>query len=618
MIFPRCVAVLCALLFLASSLNAQEEWQELSAVPQRLSIVKDQAGFSWQLTGAGSFYNMGSNSFKSANQLSVNGERFSADKARSIDETRFAFEKDFGDYQIIRDVWMDLERSGARHYDTFVNKTDDPLNLQITLESDFSYSWENLHSSSGKIIGTELSSRDAGVLVKFDARDGQSDVFFLISGERSPVRAKLSTDNNNRKVEFAFKVTVPPQGKKSICHWIGQRAVADIEEIKQTFTPFYQRRHLVRPRVPEDQNLQQLANFEVHDSSAPAAKPYDPDALIALNRLLDTLNIERGGDDLLWVSESNQLTGEVFTAEDLRFQSAVGTVTLGLGELAALRGGGGNGRMHEAFTRDGELYAGEMILSDAKMKGPDGWQMDLEAFSLETLLFRVEEEDGKLAERVWAFAELDTGDVLGLTGGMDSSIPFSTPWGTLLVELGEIIELAPVPIPTPRHRLQLSDGCQLTGFLMHEGELNLSTTRLDPFALNASGAALRGLWRKDSYQVTQDWQEDFETDWVESDVTSHTLVWLEGSNRLAAEIQGKHLNLLAGKTVTPISPQDIASLRRTEEGILDRIPLFEVELKNGDLLTGQIRERALTLSVRGNQWEVPTLHLLGFRQGDQP
>jgi len=599
-------------------LTAQEEWQELSSVPQRMEIVKDQEGFSWQLTGAGSFYDMGSNSFKSAHQMKVNGTSFRAEKAASLSETRFSLQGNINDIRITRDVWMDLERSGARHYDAFENISGAPIKVKVELETDFSYSWENLHSSTGKILGMELGPRDAGVFVKFDPRDGQSDVFYLINGERADLTPSLTTNNNNREIIYTFEFELAAKERVAICHWIGQRAISNVENIKRTFAPFYQRRHLVRPRIPTTMEATKLANFEVHDPGAPAPKPHDASILIALNELMDSLQMQRFADDLLWVSDTNQLSGEVLAGGEFDFKSSLGTITLSLDELAALRGGGGNGRMHEAYTRDGERFAGEVLLADARMKGADGWEMDLEPYSLETILFRVEEEDGRLADGIWGFAELDTGDVIALNGGQESPIPFSTPWGTLQVELGEIIELSPMALPTPRYRLELSDGCRLTGFLMPAGDLNLGSPRLGAFSMGESGASLRSLWQLDGYKATVDWEDDFETEWAELDDTGKTYTWLEGGNRLVAKLDGSKLHLIAGKTVTPIPPSDIALLRRTEEGILDRVPLFEVELKNGDLLTGQLRERAIMLNVRGKRWEIPTLHLLGFHQGTKP
>ncbi len=600
---------------LAQAQNTSDtDWQELSQVPQRISIVKDEAGFSWQLTGAGSFYSMGANSFKSANQLTINGVRFAAKKALALDETRFSFIQETDELIITRDVWMDQERSAVRHVDILENKTDRALSIDFMLETDFGYSWENLHSSDGRILGTELGPRDSGVVVKFDARDGQSDVFFLIQGERAEARATMSSDNRNRELAFQFSLSLPPNARWALCHWMGQRALVDLEGIKRTFTPLYQRRRLVRPLLPDYGPPIALRNFAVRDSTAPVAKPHDPDILIALNRLLERLDFDRAGEDLLWVSEANQLSGEVFTQGNLKFQSAAGELSLSLNELAALRGGAGNGRLHEAYTRDGELYLGEVFLEDSQMKGPDGWQMDLDAFSLQTLLFRIEAEDGLLEESVWAFAELDSGDILALTGGQDSQLHFSTPWGVLLVPLGEVEELAPVALPTARHRLQLTDGCQLTGFIRKAAKLELATQRLGEVVVDGAEIALHAFWQRESYHQTDAWQEDFETDWLDTQDASHPLIWLEGGNRLSGNLKGSALHLIAGKTVTPIAPDDILMLRRTEEGILDQVPLFEIELKNGDLLTGQIRERALEVRVREVQWEIPTLHLLGFRQ----
>ena len=45
------------------------------------------------------------------------------------------------------------------------------------------------------------------------------------------------------------------------------------------------------------------------------------------------------------------------------------------------------------------------------------------------------------------------------------------------------------------------------------------------------------------------------------------------------------------------------------------MPVFEVELQSGDVLTGTLRERMLTIESAGKEWQVPVQHFVGYRNG---
>ena len=209
----RFAILILALALALPALRAQDsDWEALSRVPDRVGVVKDDFGFYWQLTGAASFYAMGANTFKSANMLAINGVNFTADSGVHQGETRYAFEKDFQQLLVRRDVWIDQERGAVRHTEILKNKTTDPVSVQVTLRTDFSYSWQDVYSNSGKVIGEQLGNRDAGAFFRFTPGDGQSDVWFLAAGEKAAVRPKMTTANN-RQLVFAYDVSVPPTAK---------------------------------------------------------------------------------------------------------------------------------------------------------------------------------------------------------------------------------------------------------------------------------------------------------------------------------------------------------------------------------------------------------------------
>lgn len=612
---PEMSRLLLSLLFLALPALAQdraEDWEQLPRVPDRIEVVKDDLGFYWQLTGAGSFYSMGANTFKSANMLAINGVNFTANAVFKNSETRYAFEANLGQLAVRRDIWIDQARGGVRYVESLKNTTAAPISIQVSLKTDFSYAWQDVLSDSGKPLAGQLGARDAGAFFRFSPADGQSDVWILAGGEKADVMPKM-TLADARQVVLVYDVSVPANDEVSIVHWIGQRSLTDLAELRAQFDPFYNRGRLVRANLPQQQLAAGVRNFAANPDSAPAAEAFDPVALVGLNRLLDRLEAERTGKELLYLSHENQLSGDVSPGVSVKIETELGEAAVPLAEIAALRGGGGTRRrLHEIYTRDGDLLIGQGALPTTRMSGADGWEMDLNLNELETLLLRVAEIDGKPAEGVWGYAELDDGQILALADGENAKFSFVTPWGAPVVELADVVALHPADAAaSPRSQLTLRDGSQLLGFASGD-PISLQSSRLG--AVEIQGSRIRAIWRIGSNGMAPAPIEDLRDDWDATADFASSLVWLEGGSRVAAELADAELALVTENQVTPLALAEIVSLRRTEDGILDRLPFFEVELKNGDLISGRLRNREVRIEARGEVWRVPLGHFLGYRR----
>ncbi len=607
------LALIAGLMLAATSSAQQDEaWEPIARIPNRFDPIKDDLGFFWQLTGAGSFYTMGANVFQSANQLSVNGANFAATAAFRLNETRYAFEREWPELKVRRDVWIDTKRSAVRHLELITNRRENGvLRLPVEIRTDFSHVWRDIYSNTGKVFATRLGERDAGMLLKFNPVDGASDFFYVFGDASGQVRPNIRGANSNRQAVLQFNLTIPAGQTVALLYWSGQRTVTDLAAAPELFEPFY-RRGPVKPLLPENLAEDAVVNFEIAAPRAPAEAAFDAEALVGLQRLLERMGAERSGEDVLWMSAENQLGGAVQPTQPASFETRFGRIQLDWTELAALRGGGGRNRLHEAFTRDGELFVGTATIPGVRMGGEDGWQMTLDADSLDALLLRVNAQDGKLADGIWGFAELKSGEILALRENPDAALKFATPWGSIPVRLGEVRQLRPVLTPSPRQRLELADSSRLTGFLVSGQAVNVENPRLGQIQLNPG--QLRAIWAKsatrpDSSEPTD--PGDFDLQWL-AGATGPT-IWLEGANRLPGKLTGTALHLISGSTVTSVEPGDIAWIRRTEDGVLDRVPLFEMELRNGETMTGRLRETAVRIQARGRAWEAPSLHFLGYQ-----
>tara|TARA_R110002096_G_scaffold200639_4_gene384654 strand:+ start:11492 stop:13339 length:1848 start_codon:yes stop_codon:yes gene_type:complete len=598
-------------LILLQALGAKEEaWEKLDAVPNRFEPVKDDFGFFWQLTGAGSFYTMGTNVFQSANELSVNGAKFEATAAYQLNETRFAFERESPGLKIRRDVWIDTKRSAVRHLEIITNRSADrELRLPIEVRSDFSQAWQDLYSNSGKLIDTRPGPRDAGMLLKFNSIDGRSDMLYLFGDSNGSVRPNVRAGNSNREIVFQYNLTIPAGATIAVLYWAEQRTVTNLATAPALFDPIYHRRGPLKSNLPREIAPDQVQNFALPSSPEPLAAAFDAEALVGLNRWLEELDAERGGEDLLWMSRENQLRGTVQPTQPLDFQSRFGAVQLEWSQIAGLRGGRGVNRYHEVFTRDGEVLIGTSTAIGARMGGADGWEMTLEPDSFDALFLKVSKDDGKLPSEVWGFAELKTGEVLAIQDGMESRVEFAIPWGRIQVPLRKVSQLRTMAWPSPRQQLELVDGSRLTGFVISELPLTIGTPRLGELQIDAG--QLRAVWRAGTGGPSKpEMTPEFDQEWI-AGVEAPTL-WLEGRNRLPGNLSSQTLHVISEAAVTEVLANDIAWIRRTEEGILDQQPTFEIELQSGIPMAGRLRDTNILVEARGQQWEIPALHFLGF------
>ncbi|MEM1295271.1 MAG: hypothetical protein AAGH89_07890 [Verrucomicrobiota bacterium] len=603
------LALVVSLFLLPSPGAKAESWEKLSSVPNRFEAVKDDFGFFWQLTGAGSFYTMGTNVFQSANELSVNGAKFSATAAYRLNDTRFAFEQRASEVTIRRDVWIDTKRSAVRHLEIITNRnTERAVRVPVEVRTDFSQAWQDIYSNSGKLIDARPSPRDAGMLLKFNSIDGRSDLLYLFGDERGTVRPNFRTGNSNREIVFQYNLAIPAGETVAVLYWTEQRTVTNLATAPTLFDSIYHRRGPLKSNLPPEIVPGQIQNFALPSSPEPLATAFDANALVGLNRWLEELDAERGAEDLLWISRENQLRGAIQPGQPLSFESRFGKIQLDWSEIAAFRGGEGIDRFHEVFTRDGEILVGSSNAIGTRMGGADGWEMTLEPETFDALLLKVSEDDGRIAKNVWGFAELQTGEILAIQDGMESQLTFALPWGQIRIPLRNVTQLRSVIFPSSRQQLELEDGSLLTGFLINQNALTIANPRLGELQLEPG--QLRSLWRVGSADLELlKTDGDFDQEWVAG--TDSPTLWLEGKNRLPGNLSDQTLHVISETAVTEVSALNIAWIRRSEEGMLDRQPLFEIELKNGTPITGRLRNRQIQVEARGKQWDIPTLHLLG-------
>ena len=596
----------------------------LDPVPSQFELWVDRLGFNWQLNQAGALQSGPLTYFQSAMTLAIKGQSFSATKGERYDVgevdddkgARIVLRGESGGIKVVRDIWFDRRRGGVRYIDSFSNeKGKEAVRLSVQLKTMFRSTWEDLHGSSGRILGgrssTNLNSRDHGVLVKYSRTDGRPDTVFLVAGDGEVKKPRIGFSSNHRELTFTYDLDVPVGGKVALVHWIMQRNLRMPGEMAEVLRPFYLRRRLLQPQVARD-IAEVTVNFTPAALPEHTVEPYSLESLVALKKATRPYGAERLWEDVLWITGENQLAGEVNEKARLKIQTSFGERETVIGKVAAIQGGGGVGRAPRIFLRDGQVLAGDLVAENLTMTSRDGWDMELNIEDLMFLLIRLREVDGKAPEGADTFVALRSGNVLAIGEESDAAVEILSPWGADRVPLSEVVSLRYTSGSVPKYRLHRRDGSWMSVFL-NGPDLNLKL--VPEGSVKVRPGEIAGIWRsgEQAQEVgrkidTDDWL-DFE-DVGERKSLPTPCCLLVGSNLLHGEISTEVLHLMSGGAVTKINPQEIVSMERSDE--LDAMPVFNVELSGGNRLRGRLRERSLRVKTSARSWDIPVQHFIGY------
>ncbi|MCB1237041.1 MAG: hypothetical protein KDM91_18375 [Verrucomicrobiae bacterium] len=596
-------------------------------IPQTFEAWRDEAGFSWQVNRVGALGSGEIPYFQSAMAVFVNGAPLATTRAlrpdggaESPEGAHVVLEGTAGELSVMRDVWLDAKRSGVRLLDLFKNTGQRKASFRIDLKSGYQYPWQDLHGTGGNILGANpgegMGPHDFGVVVKFSQTEGRHDTLFVTSGERDALRPAIAYASNLRELTFTYELEIDPGKTAALLHWVAQRNLRSAPDAAEALRPFYQRRRLLDSRVPEN-TFAEVRNFDADTFPAPGAEPPRLEALFSLNALLEREGIDRRGEDTIWISEENQLTGEVNAGAKLKVETVFGPREAGIGQVAAILGGGGIGRRPRVFLRDGRVWTGALKAENLTIKIAEGWNVEeLQPEEMGLLVLRVGAGDGKPVEGAAAYVETRNGDVWAVKAPENAALKFLSPWGELAVPLGEVRQLSYATIAAPKYRLLRSDGSRLTVMLSGDPLGFDPAPSGEPFQIAAVDVA--GVWNRDEDRLFGN--ADLDEDWFElADAAiaggpPESAVLLRGNNLISGAPAPEPFHLVSGSAVTPLNAAETVAIRQSIVEGEESDPVFEVEMTGGEILTGRIRESMITIESGGKRWPVPVQQFVAFER----
>lgn len=607
----------------------------IDTLPATFEPWRDQKGFLWQAARSGALGSGEAGYFQGALMLVVRGTAFAPTEGirwngddEASEEERILLKQTADEVEITRDLRFDPVRSGVRVLDQFRNIGDRKTTVRVDLKTSYQNPWQDLHGTEGRILGSRpgagLGVRDFGVVVKFSSAEGRHDTLFVTSSEKGAVRPLISYSSNLRELTFSYDLEIGPGDSAGLLHWVAQRNLQRSIDAEAELKPFYQRRQLVAPVVASEE-VATIRNFELQAFPKPGAQPFDLDALVSLNRVLEPVGVVRRNEDVLWISGENQLSGTVNPEASLRIATAWGERTASMSEVAAIEGGGGLGRTPRVFLRDGRVWSGAIEASNLTIKVAEGWEVEaLRPEELRLLLMRVNENDGRPPEGASLFVALRSGDVVAAAADGEQGDPLTvlTPWGESAIPLEEIRELhyATGESMAPRFRLLRRDGAVWTVFLgQTELTLSLKDKAVEEWnSLVVKPVDIAGAWSvghemgRAAMDPADEWFDLEDAAAGSGTLLPDSAILLSGNNLFHGEFAQEKLNVVANGLVTPIGVADIVSLRRSLDSDSETSPIFEIETSGEEILTGRLRERILLISSAGREWQVPSKHLIAF------
>jgi hypothetical protein len=383
-------------------------------------------------------------------------------------KTDFAAEYKNKPFTVMREMRVDPRRRAVRILDVFTNTESQERNLRVEYATSLS---ERGGMKFGGILNQAGESREYGngvpddtvaALIFAERQDSQALPVFVWgqSGARWPVNIQ----DAGSSVSLNYEGVVPAGGKVVLLHWVAVAGLDKSVKLDRTSDLFWKDGHLVDPMISAEV-APLLVNFTPDAVKVTAASSTTlaqaAGRLVSLEELCGKLSVVREDKDMLWMSKDEQFRGTV-SGTTVQVRNADRMLDVPLAGIAAIRGGGGRGREHRVYLRDGTVLTGRATLSQCRLAGDLG-ELTLDADSIELLLLHIAPEDGKAPSGAAAFVQLKNGALhwLGQQDGV--GLDLVTVFGSLPVSLNELWSVERRAEPPFNLIVTLADGSRIHG-----------------------------------------------------------------------------------------------------------------------------------------------------------
>ena len=529
-------------------------------------------------------------------------------------KTDFAAEYKNKPISVVREMRVDPKRRAVRIIDIFTNTESQERNLRVEYTTSLS---ERGGMKFGGILNQAGESREYGngvpddtvaALIFAERQDSQALPFFVWG--QSDARWPVNIQDAGSSVTLSYEGVIPAGGKVALLHWVAVAGLDKSVKLERTSDLFWKDGRLVDPMVSAEV-APLVVNFTT-DSLKVTSSPLSNLAqaagrLVSLEELCGKLSVVREDKDMLWMSKDEQFRGTV-SGTMVQVRNDDRTRDVPLTGIAAIRGGGGRGREHRVYMRDGSVLTGRAILAQCRLAGDLG-ELTLDADSLELLLLHIAPEDGKVPPGAAAFVQLKNGALhwLGRQDGV--GLDLVTVFGSLPVSLNELWSMERRTEPPFNLIATLADGSRIHG-VARQSTLTLpvlgADLKLAPMQMRTAEMVRLGsaeLLTKEMALPSAAIQTPAtnSTGRKPKDEPPARYCWLRDGSLLVGTLNNAPIKVRAGGNEMDLKPEDIA--RMTIDAASTN--QASIQLRSGAKMQGELLSESLGWQFSSRQVSLP-------------
>ena len=500
----------------------------------------------------------------------------------------------------LRYVRVDKERRGVRFLDVIENTSKQPRSLLLRFQNEMdvpdSDFFQGAATDHGVIISREspmLADDTSGVIFQFSPELSPAMPMFLIGKSVDPWTEERRLESYQLKLERTG--TLEPGKRAVFIHWIGSKRPQEKGKAEKVFERFFADGRLVDPGVPED--LQKdVVNFRA-SAFLPAEEKKGGTPLVMLERLTKRLKVEVGAADLLLLEPGSVVTGSLKLAK-LRLERGGKSMDIAQSEIAAISGGGGRGREHQVFLRDGTVLAGRITMEEGKFKSEGVGEVSLNVDTMYHLILKTATAGANGEPPSKGVMVTHRGELLRLAALPAKPITLRTVSGAYDLNWDEVAFILERGEPDLGYDVGLKDGSRLVGLPMWN-DAEWSRVR-DQKGTSIEGVQVFAAEGQDVGELLSAERSD------EDRPKDGWCSLMQGVIWAGAPGEGT-VSMEAAGGITEFKATDLRSVQRTTEDLTatGASASFDVELAGGLKLRGRFTSPTLKWQRGGRVMELP-------------
>lgn len=567
--------------------------------------LTDAQGNRWSVQQSG-IINRGSNSLlSSCGQLFINNQQFysAQNPMMTADRKEYVIEhanaQQLGGLRVTRRIRV-MEKEGClRFLEVFENPTAGAIMTNVEVRHQLGTKYKEYFTEEGNRDVATFGRDESGIYILPESSSASyKPVMFTACSPGAKAKPRLMSQNQYT-LHFYYQLQIPAGQSVVVMHTMAQPGEVG-ELTRKSLAGLFKASSFksVLKSVPLPLRSR-ITNFS-------AAGAFGGLATMS-GAAVDGLGVDRGRSDVLALGKDSRMLGTASCAE-LKLATAYGEAPIPFERVAAFVGSNhGRRQMSRIFLRDGQVYTGRSMASDLRFVMSDGTKVKLSVESLDRLVRKEASEDGKWGEDVGAMIETFAGDRIAISNGAEVMLDAVTPWGPVRFCLDDLLWLSPPDDGAVGHHIVFRDGSRFFAYLA-AGALQIDSGLFGRIELESGRVRAIVTAAALAKAKEQEVPVGFPSGGYDGESLQVPHVLLSGGQRIIGGVAATTIGVVTNAELIEIPPENIRlmhSMRDEYEGAPGEVAPFLVELWGGSVITGQIKEAVIPMTVREQRWSIP-------------